>query len=90
MCNPGTNVSVERFAVQRRARRTNGSLMLLRFPCGGIVRCNGLLDGHRHTPALEIWSQREKSALFDVVLDAPSNGPTIAHPGKHLGRVPYG
>ena len=38
-------VSVERPAVQRRARRTKGSLMLLRFPCGGIVRCNGLLDG---------------------------------------------
>jgi len=31
------------FAVQRRTRRTNGSLMLLRFPCGGIV-CNGLFD----------------------------------------------
>jgi hypothetical protein len=37
--------SVERFAVQRRARRTNGSLMLLQCPCGGIVRCNGLFDG---------------------------------------------
>jgi hypothetical protein len=36
-------LTVERFAVQRRARRTNGSLMLLRFPCGGIV-CNGLFD----------------------------------------------
>jgi len=36
--------SGQRFAVQRRARRTSGSLMLLRFPCGGIVRCNGLLD----------------------------------------------
>ena len=36
---------VERLAVQRRARRTSSSLMLLRFPCGGIVRCNGLLDG---------------------------------------------
>ena len=34
---------VQRLAVQRRARRTNGSLMLPRFPCGGIVRCNGLL-----------------------------------------------
>ena len=39
------DASVERFAVQRRARRTNGSLMLLRFPCGGIVRYNGLLAG---------------------------------------------
>ena len=38
-----TRRSAERLAVQRRARRTNGSLMLLRFPCGGIVRCNGLL-----------------------------------------------
>ena len=35
----------ERLAVQRRHRRTNGSLMLLRFPCGGVVRCNGLFDG---------------------------------------------
>jgi len=42
--NPKWRSSVERFAVQRRARRTNGSLMLLRFPCGGIVRCNGRLD----------------------------------------------
>ena len=40
-------MSVQRFAVQRRARRTNGSLMLLRNPCGGIVRCNGLLGGVR-------------------------------------------
>ena len=38
-----SGATVERLAVQRRARRTNGSSMLLRFPCGGIVRCNGLL-----------------------------------------------
>ena len=31
----------ERFGGQQRARRTNGSLMLLHFPCGGIVCCNG-------------------------------------------------
>ena len=36
-------VSVERLAVQRRARRPNGSVNLLRFPCGGIVRCNGFM-----------------------------------------------
>jgi hypothetical protein len=38
-------VSVERFAVQRRARRTSGPLMLHQCPCGGIVRCNGWFDG---------------------------------------------
>src|SRR5450631_2668725 len=36
---------VERLAVQRRGRRTSGSLMLLQFPCGDCVRCNGLFDG---------------------------------------------
>jgi len=36
---------VQRLAVQRRARRTSGSLMLLQFPFGGIVRCNGLFGG---------------------------------------------
>ena len=38
-------LSVERLAVQRRARRTSGSLMLLQFLCGDCVRCNGLFDG---------------------------------------------
>ena len=38
-------LTVERLAVQRRGRRTSGSSMLLRFHCGGIVRCNGLFDG---------------------------------------------
>jgi len=47
-------VSAERLAVQRRARRTNGSLMLLRFPCGGIVRCNGLLASIRHSSSMGI------------------------------------
>jgi len=40
-------LSAERLAVQRRARHTNGSLMLLQFPCGGIVRCNGLFGSSR-------------------------------------------
>jgi hypothetical protein len=42
--------TAQRFAVQRRARRTNGSLMLLQCPCGGIVRCNGLFDGRTTNP----------------------------------------
>jgi len=42
---PATISFVERFAVQRRGRRTSGSLMLLQFPCGDCVRCNGLFDG---------------------------------------------
>jgi len=37
--------SAERLAVQRRGRRAIGSLMLLQFPCGDCVRCNGLFDG---------------------------------------------
>jgi hypothetical protein len=40
-------VPYQRLAVQRRGRRTNGSLMLLQFPCGDCVRCNGLLGGAR-------------------------------------------
>jgi hypothetical protein len=42
--------TAQRLAVQRRARRTNGSLMLLQCPCGGIVRCNGLFDGRTTNP----------------------------------------
>jgi hypothetical protein len=38
--------SVQRFAVQRRTRRTSGSLMLHQCPCGGVVRCNGWFDGN--------------------------------------------
>jgi hypothetical protein len=41
------SLPVERFAVQRRGRRTSGSLMLLQFPCGDCVRCNGLLGSVR-------------------------------------------
>ncbi len=41
-------MSVERLAVQRRGRRTSGSLMLLQFPCGDCVRCNGLFDGRAY------------------------------------------
>ena len=37
--------SAQRLAVQRRGRRTNASLMLLQFPCGDCVRCNGFMGG---------------------------------------------
>jgi len=50
--------SVQRFAVQRRARRTNDSLMLLEFLCGGIVRCNGLFDNGRMPQDRPNLSQR--------------------------------
>ena len=49
---------VERLAVQRRARRTSGSLMLLRILCGGIVRCNGLFDNGRLPQGIPDRSQR--------------------------------
>ena len=45
---------VQRFAVQRRARRTSGSLMLHQCPCGGIVRCNGLFGGIFRRDSIEI------------------------------------
>jgi hypothetical protein len=50
-CRPYHQASlVERFAVQRRGRRTSGSLMLLQFLCGDCVRCNGLFDGSTASP----------------------------------------
>jgi len=42
-------MSAQRLAVQRRTRRMSGSLMLLRFRCGGVVRCNGLLDRRKRS-----------------------------------------
>jgi hypothetical protein len=71
--------SVERFAVQRRARRTSGSLMLLQCPCGGIVRCNGLFDGRTTNPryfsdqANPISHQRRDSTT------SVTSAATIAH-----------
>jgi hypothetical protein len=53
--------SVERLAVQRRARRTSGSLMLLRFLCGGIV--NGLLGAdvsRRHLNRTTLMQEYER------------------------------
>ena len=49
---------VERLAVQRRGRRTSGSLMLLQFPCGDCVRCNGLFDGSSLSDDLYLDSQK--------------------------------
>jgi hypothetical protein len=59
-------LTVERFAVQRRSRRTNGSLMLHQCPCGGFVRCNGLFDSRATKPrnfsdeAVPILRQRQR------------------------------
>ena len=70
---------VQRFAVQRRARRTSGSLMLLQCPCGGIVRCNGLFDGRTTNPryfsdqANPISHQRRDSTT------SVTSAATIAH-----------
>ena len=47
-------LTVERLAVQRRGRRTSGSLMLLQFPCGDCVRCNGLFGGTFPRDSIEI------------------------------------
>jgi hypothetical protein len=64
--NPKWRSSVERFAVQRRSRRTNGSLMLHQCPCGGFVRCNGLFDSRATKPrnfsdqAVPISRQRQR------------------------------
>jgi hypothetical protein len=72
-------LTVERFAVQRRARRTSGSLMLLQCPCGGIVRCNGLFDGRTTNPryfsdqANPISHQRRDSTT------SVTSAATIAH-----------
>jgi hypothetical protein len=44
-------MSVERYAVKRRGRRTSDSLMLHQCPCGGIVRFNGLFDGGQQAEA---------------------------------------
>ena len=44
--------SAQRLAVQRRARRTSGSLMLHQCHGGGFVRCNGLLGGGPCHPSI--------------------------------------
>jgi hypothetical protein len=31
--------------------------MLLRFPCGGIVRCNGLFDGSLHDQTCHVFTR---------------------------------
>ena len=64
---------VERFAVQRRGRRTSGSLMLLQFPCGDCVRCNGLFDGRTTNP-------RNFSEEADSILRRRRDSTTSATP----------
>ena len=53
-------VSAQRLAVQRRARRTSGSLMLHQCPCGGVVRCNGLLNEAAGAAASDLEHRRAR------------------------------
>ena len=72
-------MSVERFAVQRRGRRTSGSLMLLQFLCGDCVRCNGMFDGRTTNPR-NFSEEADPSSLQrrDSTTSATSDIP-IAH-----------
>ena len=80
------DASVERFAVQRRARRTGGSLMLLRFPCGGIVRCNGLLDGSQRAggTSTSFWAFRY--AVTANLSSTPHIGPRQLQRHRRIAR----
>jgi hypothetical protein len=87
--------SVERLAVQRRGRRTSGSLMLLQFPCGDCVRCNGLLGGafsrrSRPDPA----PNRRRGAIASFTSESTSfHRDGIVHftslPVRHAPSLPW-